>query len=272
MIIMSKIITRIKFLDSNSKEFISRKLKDACKQVIDDYNENETIVSPVIKVGKYPNGDWDTGFNEKMESFKKANLIDYVNEEGVLDFEKLFKEFYDFLQSKSKGLSEGLSVENIAKKHNVSVEEIEEQLIKGSYHEKEHTDNLEEARKIAMDHLVEIPDYYDRLEEIEDSNKNIRVKDEEQQEVEISEEEINKAVEESEEESEETKTYQEYLEEELNSVNKSDFRYYLISIILGKDKGWSYLKSPKSIEGNEYDVVTPKNTKKILKIFKESNK
>jgi len=33
--------------------------------------------------------------------------------------------------------------------------------------EKEHTDNPELARRIALDHLAEIPDYYTRLDKME---------------------------------------------------------------------------------------------------------
>lgn len=33
--------------------------------------------------------------------------------------------------------------------------------------EKEHTSNKEEAKKIALDHLAELPDYYTRLKKME---------------------------------------------------------------------------------------------------------
>lgn len=63
--------------------------------------------------------------------------------------------------------SEGMTIEDIAKKHNVSVEKIKEQIRKGIEIEYEHTDSREEAERIAMDHLTEIPDYYDKLEKME---------------------------------------------------------------------------------------------------------
>ena len=53
--------------------------------------------------------------------------------------------------------------ESIAKKHDVSVDVINKQLEIGTEVEKEHTDSDEEAMKIALDHLEEIPDYYTRL-------------------------------------------------------------------------------------------------------------
>lgn len=63
------------------------------------------------------------------------------------------------------GLSEGKTIEDIAAMHNVSVSHIENQIEKGIEVEAEHTSNPQEQVKIAMDHLVENPNYYDILEE-----------------------------------------------------------------------------------------------------------
>ncbi|MFA5625850.1 MAG: DUF5661 family protein, partial [Bradymonadales bacterium] len=60
-----------------------------------------------------------------------------------------------------------LSPEAIAKKHNVSVQAIKKQLVLGIKVEKEHTTNPKLAREIALDHLLEIPDYYTRLAQME---------------------------------------------------------------------------------------------------------
>lgn len=65
------------------------------------------------------------------------------------------------------GLADKMSIEDIAKKHNVSVDVIVEQLIKGIDVEYEHTKDKNKATEIAKDHLVEMPDYYDKLEEME---------------------------------------------------------------------------------------------------------
>ena len=56
----------------------------------------------------------------------------------------------------------------IAKKHSVSVDDIMSQLKKGIAVEKEHTTNKSEAREIALDHLWEMPDYYDKLKKVEE--------------------------------------------------------------------------------------------------------
>lgn len=59
------------------------------------------------------------------------------------------------------------SLEEIAKKHKVEVSTLQKQLEKGIKVEKEHTTDDAVAREIALDHLGEVPDYYDRLERVE---------------------------------------------------------------------------------------------------------
>jgi hypothetical protein len=59
------------------------------------------------------------------------------------------------------------NTEYIAKKHGVPEKEIEHQLRKGIGVELEHTSDHAVAREIALDHLLELPDYYDRLEKME---------------------------------------------------------------------------------------------------------
>ena len=65
------------------------------------------------------------------------------------------------------GKSEGMSLSEVAKVHNMNAEQLRPQLQKGIKHELEHTDKITDARRIALDHLVEFPDYYDRLDKIE---------------------------------------------------------------------------------------------------------
>lgn len=266
--------TRIKFLDSKSKEFISRKLKDVCHKVVNEYNDNPSITSPVLIVGKFKDGNWDTSFKEGMTSIMKADLNSYADKDGVLDLKRVTDKFYEFITDghEEQGASAGMSIEDIAKKHGVPVEDIEGQIVKGMSVETEHTDNPEEAKKIAMDHLVEMPDYYDRLIKMESEKTSLEDADEDEEVVEETEEDTDSEEVVEEDEEEEPSTYREYLEKELETIQTNDFRYYLMKIILGQDKGWSYLKKPEDLEGNKFDVVTPKNIKKIIKIFKESKK
>jgi hypothetical protein len=68
-----------------------------------------------------------------------------------------FKSFY------TEQMAKGMSLEDISKKHNVDVSELQKELEKGSKVEHEHTDSEEHAKRVAMDHLVEDPKYYTKL-------------------------------------------------------------------------------------------------------------
>ena len=57
--------------------------------------------------------------------------------------------------------------EQLAKKHNVPLSQIKNQLKKGTKVEKEHTKNIELATTIASQNIDELPDYYDRLSKTE---------------------------------------------------------------------------------------------------------
>lgn len=64
------------------------------------------------------------------------------------------------------------SVEELAKKHSVDIMTLRKQLQKGIKIEKEHTTSAKVAKEIALDHLAEYPDYYDRLEKVEESDSD----------------------------------------------------------------------------------------------------
>ena len=74
---------------------------------------------------------------------------------------KTFKELREQLNVKTH------TPEDIAKKHKVDVDIILQQLKMGIQVEQEHTSDSKIARKIALDHLWEKPDYYTRLKKIE---------------------------------------------------------------------------------------------------------
>ena len=65
------------------------------------------------------------------------------------------------------GLADNKTLNDIAKKHKVSLNDIETQAKKGLKVEKEHTSNHKEAMEIVKDHLTEDPKYYDKLATIE---------------------------------------------------------------------------------------------------------
>lgn len=61
------------------------------------------------------------------------------------------------------------SFDEVMKKHGVSYKDLVIQLKKGIDVEKEHTGDIALAREIALDHLSEFPDYYDRLKNAEEN-------------------------------------------------------------------------------------------------------
>jgi len=65
------------------------------------------------------------------------------------------------------GLADGKTLQDIADKHGVSLSHIKTQMKKGIKVEMEHTDDEKVAREVAMDHLMEDPNYYDKLEKVE---------------------------------------------------------------------------------------------------------
>ena len=63
------------------------------------------------------------------------------------------------------------SVERIANKHGMSIKQIKSQLKKGVAVEGEHSKDADLAADIALNHIGEIPDYYDRLANMEKQGK-----------------------------------------------------------------------------------------------------
>ena len=69
------------------------------------------------------------------------------------------------------GRADGKTIQDVADKWNVPVEEIQKQVDVGSKVELEHTELKKIAERIALDHLMELPDYYDRLDEMEEEGE-----------------------------------------------------------------------------------------------------
>jgi len=82
---------------------------------------------------------------------------------------KTFKTFEQFVTEDlvPGGVSDGMSLGDIAKKHGVDLAEIEVAYAKGTKVEMEHTSDENLAMEIARDHLLEDPEYYTKLATIE---------------------------------------------------------------------------------------------------------
>lgn len=71
--------------------------------------------------------------------------------------------FDSVYESLLNGLAKDMTLQQIADKHNVDLSQIEDQLNLGIKVEMEHTGSKEMAKSIAMDHLVETPNYYTKI-------------------------------------------------------------------------------------------------------------
>lgn len=111
-------------------------------------------------------------FLKKNPKPSDKQIHQLANKMGI-DEHKFEEYVYQMLASKLKedkipgGKADGMTAKDIADKHKVSVEKIEQQIKMGIKVEMEHVDDEELSREIAMDHLEEIPDYYDRLAKME---------------------------------------------------------------------------------------------------------
>lgn len=79
-----------------------------------------------------------------------------VQKSGVQDLKNIA-----FNEDEIKGgLSDDMTPESLAKKHKVSVKDIQREINIGSKIEMEHTDSKKKAKEIAMDHIAEFSNYY----------------------------------------------------------------------------------------------------------------
>jgi len=76
--------------------------------------------------------------------------------------------FEQVVESVLNGLAKGMTLNDLAKKHNVSLEDLQKEHKNGTLKELEHTTSWEMAAAIAKDHLFEDPEYYIKLAKIEE--------------------------------------------------------------------------------------------------------
>lgn len=114
--------------------------------------------------GKGKEKDKESSFRKvyyKVTNFNPSDLKPAEKPKGVKAW-KPIKE--DAIKG---GLAKGLSLNDIAKKHGVTVDIMVAEFKKGIKVEMEHTTNREIAKEIALDHLYEDPKYYTKLAGIE---------------------------------------------------------------------------------------------------------
>lgn len=105
--------------------------------------------------------------NEKVQKAKARRAVDLpkIKEEMSL-VQKILREM-----GCDCGMKKHSTPEEVAKKHGKSLKYINKQLKAGIQVEHEHTSNEHEAETIALQHLAERPDYYERLKKVEGVNE-----------------------------------------------------------------------------------------------------
>lgn len=107
--------------------------------------------------------------NESIDEDKLNEIFNKINK-TLFDIEEESKANDTPLFESNKikgGKADKMTAKDIADKFKLPVSKINAQITKGVKIEMEHTDNKERATEIAMDHISEFPDYYDRLEKME---------------------------------------------------------------------------------------------------------
>jgi hypothetical protein len=132
-----------------------------------DYNDDDFWVnlSPEVKkLWKAKTYDLENEIQKLKKRIQRASLKEESNDPEI-----------DYITG---GLSDNLTIEDIAKKWTAEyydienlLPELEKQLKKGIEIEMEHTNDPNIAKEIALDHLMENPKYYDQLETIESDKK-----------------------------------------------------------------------------------------------------
>jgi hypothetical protein len=98
-------------------------------------------------------------YKERPTSEFRQQMPDSKEEYSAHDYAKE-------MEIKGEG-EESVCIEDLAKKHGVSLEDIQHELEMGIKVETEHTKNFDIATKIALDHLSEDPHYYTKLAKME---------------------------------------------------------------------------------------------------------
>lgn len=131
-----------KFFNPND-EFSMDKLDKIIKDKNYGYDSAEELVGILIK-------------HNELENYFYPKQIKQINSMELINENKL-----------RGGKADKISKKDIANKFGVTLAKINKELDMGVEIELEHTKSRRLAKEIAMDHLVEIPDYYTRLKKME---------------------------------------------------------------------------------------------------------
>src|SRR5690606_4589961 len=119
-----------------------------------------------LKKGELELKDINPEYRDKIK-----DLADSMSDKDLKDYaETDTKDLPDNVEEDliPGGLADDKTLDDIAKKHNVSIQDIQIQFEMGVEVEMEHTNDKSLAKEIAMDHLMEDPQYYTKLKQVEE--------------------------------------------------------------------------------------------------------
>lgn len=118
-----------------------------------------------------PSSDFGGNKNKLIQFYKKFGFKLNKGHHKSFEFRETmirYPKMNETVKDKIKGgLADKISKKDIAKKFSVTLAKINKEVKMGEDVEMEHVTNKTLSREIAMDHLVEIPDYYTRLKKME---------------------------------------------------------------------------------------------------------
>jgi hypothetical protein len=161
-------------MEKQLKEIIRSVIRE---QFISELSKNDVHVKEIMKF--YDKGTYSTKkavsiFVSGKPNASRNQILDDLGDMGyndaweVMDHFKLELEGVNEADVVPGGLAKGLSLNDIAEKHDVSVDMIVAEFKKGIAVEMEHTTDREVAKEITLDHLFEDPKYYDKLAKVEE--------------------------------------------------------------------------------------------------------
>lgn len=160
------------------EKLIREKIRSIIREnFIKELSKNDVHVKQIMKF--YDKGTYSTKKAVSIFISGKANasrnqILDDLGDMGYNDVWEVMDHFKLTLERVSEadvvpgGLAKGLTLNDIAEKHGVSVDMMVAEFKKGIAVEMEHTTDREVAKEITLDHLFEDPKYYDKLKKVEE--------------------------------------------------------------------------------------------------------
>jgi hypothetical protein len=164
---------RQKISEKQMKEEIRSVVRENIKEVTTNDWHYKAIMSIWDKGGSFTRkkigavlcGDPKADRRDVEDALRNSGYDEVTDVTDRLRIEGVIKEGEDNIPG---GLAKGMTLNDIAEKHGMSVDMLVAEFKKGIQTEMEHTTDREMAKEITMDHLFEDPQYYTNLATVEE--------------------------------------------------------------------------------------------------------